>query len=670
MKKIKEYFNDLLKLMKDEKLLTCFIFGCLINEIIVRMLTVKNIFSLSPVFGDLIVCFLFSGLYFVIKPKNRFKYIYTLTIIFSIIGIANIVYYSYYDSFISVTFASFAFTNTETGDANVVGNLLRPSYFILLWFPIFMFVFHKNITNNKKLLKSKINDKKIDTLLPKKRCIQINYINFAVSLLLLILGLDLVDYGRFYNQWNREYSVTKFGVYLYQLNDIVTSISPNVAPLFGSDKANKKIDNYYKNKGNTASINKYSNIFKGKNVIAIHAESMQTLAMEANFNGNDVTPNLKKLASDGIFFNNFYSQVSIGTSSDTEFLVANSMMPVKIGTAFINYANRSYNSMYKILNDNGYYTFSMHANTGEFWNRNNMYKSLGYQKFYDKNSFVIDEKIGFGLSDKSFLSQAVKKIKEISLTNTNFYGTIITLSNHTPFEDTDKYGDFPVTLTVDGITYPYLEGTKLGNYFKSAHYADSQIGMFIDMLDKEGILDNTVIIIYGDHDARIEKDEWNYYYNYNYETEEVYDEYDERYKNIDYYWYEINRRVPFIIYSKDEDFKKNYSEVISRVSGMIDISPTILNMLGFNNPYALGSDLFSKNESIVAFPNGNFITDKVYYNDSKNEYKLLEDVPIKEDYIKSCKEYTDEILDISNSIVVYDYFNKDEKYKNENEIGE
>ena len=81
MKKIKEYFNDLLKLMKDEKLLTCFIFGCLINEIIVRMLTVKNIFSLSPVFGDLVVSFLFSGLYFVIKPKNRFKYIYTLTII-------------------------------------------------------------------------------------------------------------------------------------------------------------------------------------------------------------------------------------------------------------------------------------------------------------------------------------------------------------------------------------------------------------------------------------------------------------------------------------------------------------------------------------------------------------------------------------------------------------
>ena len=75
-------------------------------------------------------------------------------------------------------------------------------------------------------------------------------------------------------------------------------------------------------------------------------------------------------------------------------------------------------------------------------------------------------------------------------------------------------------------------------------------------------------------------------------------------------------------------------------------------------------------ENIVVFPNGNFITDKVYYNDSKNEYKLLEDVPIKEDYIKSCKEYTDEILDISNSIVVYDYFNKDEKYKNENEIGE
>ena len=71
------------------------------------------------------------------------------------------------------------------------------------------------------------------------------------------------------------------------------------------------------------------------------------------------------------------------------------------------------------------------------------------------------------------------------------------------------------------------------------------------------------------------------------------DENDQNYKDIDYYWYEVNRRTPFIIWTKDEDFKEMYSQEITKVSGMIDISPTILNMLGLYNKYALGEDLFA-----------------------------------------------------------------------------
>jgi len=304
-----------------------------------------------------------------------------------------------------------------------------------------------------------------------------------------------------------------------------------------------------------------------------------------------------------------------------------------------------------------------------------MYKSLGYDYFYDKDSFNIDEQIGFGLSDKSFLIQAAQLIDEISSTNNKFYGTIITLSNHTPFEDVDSYGYFDVSMSVDGITYPYLEGTDLGNYFKSVHYADKQIGMFIDLLDEKGLLDNTVIIIYGDHDARIDKSEWEYYYNYDYLNDDILDKDNSNYKELDYYWYEVNRRVPFIIWEKSDTFKKMYSKEITKVSGMIDVSPTILNMLGLEQEYVLGEDLFSNfdKENVVVFPNGNFITDKVYYNDSRNEYKMLKDVPLDVNYIKNYKEYTEDLLDISNKIAVYNYFEdilSDDKYIDETRIGE
>ena len=106
-------------------------------------------------------------------------------------------------------------------------------------------------------------------------------------------------------------------------------------------------------------------------------------------------------------------------------------------------------------------------------------------------------------------------------TQKKFYATLITLSNHTPFEDTDKYGYYDVSMTVDGVKYDYMENTKLGNYFKSVHYADEQIGLLIEELEKENMLDDTVIVIYGDHDARISKSEWDRFYNYDYRTNDV-----------------------------------------------------------------------------------------------------------------------------------------------------
>ena len=106
---------------------------------------------------------------------------------------------------------------------------------------------------------------------------------------------------------------------------------------------------------------------------------------------------------------------------------------------------------------------------------------------------------------------------------------IITLSNHTPFSDTDKYGEFdvdlkekvinPETNEEEVVSYPYMEGTKLGNYFKSVHYADSALGEFLDRLESEGILENTVIVLYGDHDARLPKSDYRRLYNYDKETD-------------------------------------------------------------------------------------------------------------------------------------------------------
>ena len=60
--------------------------------------------------------------------------------------------------------------------------------------------------------------------------------------------------------------------------------------------------------------------------------------------------------------------------------------------------------------------------------------------------------------------------------------------------------------------------------------------------------------------------------------------------------------------------------------GMIDMLPTLGNMFGFKSDYALGHDIFSiKDDNIIVFPNGSFLSNKMYYNNSKGEYKLLKE---------------------------------------------
>ena len=276
---------------------------------------------------------------------------------------------------------------------------------------------------------------------------------------------------------------------------------------------------------------------------------MQTNTIGLKFNDKELTPTLNKLSQEGMYFSNFYSQVSVGTSSDTELTYNTSLMPTQSGTAFVSYFDREYISTPKFLKKQGYYVYSMHANNADFWNRRTMHKSLGYDKFYSKETYDVkkEDLVGLGLSDKSFFAQSVQKMVKINEKHPKWYGLSIMLSNHTPFSAVDKYGDFPVDIkeektnedgTVETISHPYMEGTKLGNYFKSVHYADEALGQFINDLDKAGLLENTILILYGDHDGRLPKKDYSRLYNYDTNTDKVKEKDDPTYVDFDYYKYE------------------------------------------------------------------------------------------------------------------------------------
>ena len=118
-------------------------------------------------------------------------------------------------------------------------------------------------------------------------------------------------------------------------------------------------------------------------------------------------------------------------------------------------------------------------------------------------------------------------------------------------------------------------------------------------------------------------------------------------------------KVPFIIWTKDmKETNLNFEN--TNVMGMYDVVPTLGNMFGFKNKYALGHDIYNiKENNIVIFPNGNWVNNKLYYNSQKAEYMpLVEDV-ISEEEINNNTEYTNKLLDVSNDIIVFDLLNED-----------
>ena len=644
--------------IKNNQLFFAFLLLNVFNATILRffcMHSIENYLSFRAIIADAMIISLVGAFGYLLKPKNRSGYYIGFTIFFSAICMINSIYYTFYTSFASLSMIGLIQYVGQVGDA-VVENVVQLKDVVYVIAPVVIIILSRKLTKKnyfKKVEVKSVRKKKMFTTLSIA----------GVLAIFFFVSMKPLDVSRLVKQWNKEYIVMRFGIYIYQGNDIISSLQPKINSMFGEDKAKKEFNEYFE-KREDEKQNKYTDIFKGKNILVIHGESMMTNAMTLKFNGKEVTPNLNEFANSGMFFNNFYPQVSVGTSSDTELTFSTSLMPTKSGTAFVSYYNRDYIATPGLLKDKGYYSFSMHANNGSFWNRQVMHESLGYSKMYDKATYKVTKEtsIGLGLSDKEFFTQSIPKLQKINEKNKNWYGVMIMLSNHTPFSDVEHYGNYPVDIkekvkTADGkeqiVTHPYMEGTKLGNYFKSLHYADEALGQFLKQLDDAHLLENTVVVLYGDHDARLPRKDYNLLYNYDKTKDELLDEDDPNYKEYDEYQYELGRKVPFIIWTKDMKGTK-LNKKYSYTMGMYDALPTLGNMFGFHDKYALGRDIFNiKENNLVCFPNGNWVNNKVYYNSQKGETYPLSNEAISQEEIIRNTEYTNELLDVSNDIIVY-----------------
>ena len=624
-----------------------FVFLSSLLCVLLRTFTIGGLFSFKPLVFDIAISLLLGSFAYLYKPDKQFKYLTIQLIIVNLICIINAIYYEWYSSFASFSLLASLGQVGEVDDAVV--SKLKIIHFVYL-LSILIFVLYN------RYLKKKGYFKFVNKYENSKRNFKIMLSTGVVLLVFCFFSISNVAYSRLVKQWNREYIVSRFGIVSYQVNDLVNTLKPTFTSMFGYDVALQRFNDYFAKFGIEKSDNKYTDIYKDYNVIYVHVESASDFIIDRSINGTMIAPNLTKLSKEGMFFTNYYPQISVGTSSDTEFTVLTSLLPSTNGTVFNNYYNRDYFTTAKALKDMGYYTFSMHANKASMWNRDKVHPKLGYTDFYSSTSFDIDEIVGLGLSDKSFFRQAMPILENIEANNQRYMGTIITLSNHTPFTNNEVFEQIDLTYTsnINGkvVKHNYLEGTKLGDYFRNAHYADEALGEFINMVRESDYFDNTLFVFYGDHAPQISAGEYNYYYNFDAETGELLDKEDPKYNKFDYFDNELNKKTPLILWTKN----KNISKKVNYYMGAIDLMPTVGNMIGVYNEYALGHDIFEiKDNNIVVYPNGNFLNNKLYYKASTETYMPLKlNNVIPADYLDECKDRVNELISISNDIIVYD----------------
>ena len=389
-----------------------------------------------------------------------------------------------------------------------------------------------------------------------------------------------------------------------------------------------KINNYVTNSSPT-NKNKYTGLFKDKNLIFILAEGFNEIAVDETR-----TPTLYKMVNNGFVFNNFYSPVFLSTTGG-EFQATTGLIPTqeilstwKKKTPKISYA------LGNTFSQLGYRIHSYHNWTYTYYKRNITMKTLGFTNYLG---------CGNGLEDRIDCGWLPQDSKMIEVTTPdylnkegNFVTYYVTVSGHSPYNS----GDNIARIHLDSVKdLTYSDSVKY--YLAAQVELDKMLEELIKDLEESGELDNTVIALVGDH------------YPYT--------------LSID----EMNEAAT---YEKDDTIEVNHSNfilwnnqieepiVIDKVGSQIDVLPTILNLFGidYDSRLIVGKDILSDYEGLAIFSNRSWTSDYGSYDSSTKTFTLKEGKELKdetiEEYVKRINNRVANSFSISKLIIDNNYY--------------
>ncbi len=419
----------------------------------------------------------------------------------------------------------------------------------------------------------------------------------SVSLVVCGLNLMVAEMDRpqlLGRTFDRVYIVKYLGLDAFTGYDLIKSEHVSQMRKSATKSQLKTVEKFTK-EHYAAPNKKLFGIAKGRNVIVIHLESFQQFLIDKKINGQEVTPFLNSLyhGQDTYAFSNFFNQVGQGKTSDAENMLETSTYGLSQGSLFATLGNdNTFQAAPAILKQRAGYTSAVfHGNVASFWNRNNVYKNLGYQYFFDASYFDTsgDKATGYGLKDKLLFADSIKYLQHLQQP---FYVKYLTVTNHFPFDLDDEDKDSNFTTTNTG-------SSTVDNYFVTAHYLDQSLQEFFSYLDKTGLAKKSIIMIYGDHYGISNSENKNLASVLGKNADDWTD-----FDNVQM------QRVPLMFVIPGSG---GHGGIYSTYGGEIDVLPTLLHLLGISTKRYIqfGTDLFSsQHDQVVALRNQDFVTPK------------------------------------------------------------
>ena len=584
----------------------------------------------------------------VFKPKVNKIITYIITIALIIIFGAQIVYYSMYEAIISFFSMMHGGQVTEFMEV-IIDVVLRNWYGILLFIiPLIILI----ILSKKKVITFEKNSIKQ---------IAIKITSVLIIQLIALLCVNFINTDDMYSNKNLYYNIHVPKVTANRMGLLTTmrldlqrfifgfeeklSVQTNAIPkeeekdsynityidfdkLIKNEEDNtiKEMHKYFSSQ-EASKKNKYTGMFKDKNLIVLVGESFSSLAIR-----EDLTPNLYKLYKEGFQFDNFYTPIFPVSTADGEYITDTSLIPKEGVWSFLrvagNYMPYSYANVFE---KQGYSSNAYHNHTATYYERDKYIETMGY------NSYLA---VGTGLEDRMDTSnwpnsdyEMVKTTVDDYINNEKFMAYYMTVSGHMNYT---KIGNMMVYRNWDQVK-DLSYSNKAKGYLAANIELDKAVGELLSRLEQAGKLEDTVIVISGDH------------YPYGLTLGEINElstfERDDKFEKF---------RMPFLIWSGS---MKGPIKV-EKIGSSLDVLPTVLNLFGaeFESRLLMGRDILSDSDPIVIFSDRSFITDKGRYNSLTEQFTPNEGVTVEEGYVDKINTIIYKKYQMSRLILENDYY--------------